>query len=223
MINPYWELAILLVLINIIFAQSLNLIIGYNGQFALGHAGFLAIGAYTSAVLVIHLHIPLFLAVVAASVLTAFFGLLIGYPCLRLRGDYLAIATLGFAEIIRIVLLALPSDIFGGPTGIRNAPNIKEFLPPTGSINGLMNLIFTVLFALVAVALLFWGIYAFAGFLVPSSSVSGDYYLHRAHRPRFPGYLPVPAGFQRRQCEEHPMGGVPALRRDSRPGAACIA
>jgi ABC-type branched-subunit amino acid transport system permease subunit len=168
MINPYWELAILLVLINIIFAQSLNLIIGYNGQFALGHAGFLAIGAYTSAVLVIHLHIPLFLAVVAASVLTAFFGLLIGYPCLRLRGDYLAIATLGFAEIIRIVLLALPSDIFGGPTGIRNAPNIKEFLPPTGSINGLMNLIFTVLFALVAVALFMWGSYAFAGFLARS-------------------------------------------------------
>lgn len=170
MINPYWELAILLVLINVIFAQSLNLIIGYNGQFALGHAGFLAIGAYTSAVLVIHLHLPLFVAVIAASVLTAFFGLLIGYPCLRLRGDYLAIATLGFAEIIRIVLLSLPSDIFGGPTGIRNAPNIKEFLPPTGSVNGLMNLVFTALFALVVAALFLWGIYAFAGFLARSAA-----------------------------------------------------
>ena len=129
MINPYWELVILLVLINVIFAQSLNIILGYNGQFALGQAGFLAIGAYTSAVLVVQLHLPLGASILASCVLAAIFGMIVGYPCLRLKGDYLAIATLGFAEIIRIVLLSLPSNLFGGPTGIRNAPNIKEFLP----------------------------------------------------------------------------------------------
>jgi ABC-type branched-subunit amino acid transport system permease subunit len=163
MINPYWELVILLVLINIIFAQSLNIILGYNGQFALGQAGFLAIGAYTSAILVAHLHLPLFLAVIAACILTAFFGLIIGYPCLRLRGDYLAIATLGFAEIIRIVLLSLPADIFGGPTGIKNAPNIKEFFPDLSALNPVMNLVFTAAFALVTVLLAVWGAYAFSG------------------------------------------------------------
>jgi branched-chain amino acid transport system permease protein len=165
MINPYWELVILLVLINIIFAQSLNIILGYNGQFALGQAGFLAIGAYTSAILVAQLHVPLFVAIIASCSLAALFGLIIGYPCLRLRGDYLAIATLGFAEIIRIVLLSLPSDVFGGPTGIRDAPNIRDFLPPMTSLNASMNLIFTALFALVATALILWGLYAFSGYV----------------------------------------------------------
>ncbi|OGK09917.1 MAG: hypothetical protein A2Y63_05265 [Candidatus Riflebacteria bacterium RBG_13_59_9] len=165
MINPYWELIILLVLINIIFAQSLNIIIGYNGQFALGHAGFLAIGAYTSAILVVQCKVPLIIAVLAACVLTAFFGLLIGYPCVRLRGDYLAIATLGFAEIIRIVLLALPPDIFGGPTGIKNAPHISKFLPVPETLNATGNLLFTILFALVTIALAGWGIWSFSSFL----------------------------------------------------------
>lgn len=165
MINPYWELVILLVLINIIFAQSLNIILGYNGQFALGQAGFLAIGAYTSAILVVQLHLPLGASILASCALAALFGLIVGYPCLRLKGDYLAIATLGFAEIIRIVLLSLPSNIFGGPTGIRNAPNIKEFLPEMTGLNPTMNLVFTVIFALITIALSFWGLWAFSGYI----------------------------------------------------------
>mgnify|MGYP001110057932 CR=1 FL=1 len=163
MINPYWELVILLVLVNIIFAQSLNIIIGYNGQFALGHAGFLAIGAYTSAVLAIQFKLPIVLSILSACLLTAVFGYLIGYPCLRLRGDYLAIATLGFAEIIRIVLLSLPAGIFGGPTGIRNAPNLKMFLPRLDFLNAPMNLLFTILFAVVSLFVLVWGLYALSG------------------------------------------------------------
>jgi len=165
MINPYWELVILLVLINVIFAQSLNIIIGYNGQFALGHAGLLAIGAYTSAVLTIQFKLPIVVSILTACVVTAISGYLIGYPCLRLRGDYLAIATLGFAEIIRIVLLSLPAGIFGGPTGIRNAPNLKMFLPRIDFLNGPMNLLFTILFALISLFVLFWGLYALSGVL----------------------------------------------------------
>ncbi len=165
MINPYWELVILLVLINVIFAQSLNIILGYNGQFALGQAGFLAIGAYTSAILVVQFHLPLGASILASCALAALFGLIVGYPCLRLKGDYLAIATLGFAEIIRIVLLSLPSDIFGGPTGIRNAPNIKEFLPDMTGLNPTMNLVFTVIFAFVTIALSLWGLLAFSRFV----------------------------------------------------------
>ncbi len=163
MINPYWELIILLVLVNVIFAQSLNVVIGYNGQFALGHAGFLAIGAYTSAILVVHLGMPLFLAVLFACLLTTLFGLIIGYPCLRLRGDYLAIATLGFAEIIRIVLLALPADIFGGPTGIRNSPNMSKFIHAPTNLNTFGNLFFTTLFSACVILLTIWGMYAFSG------------------------------------------------------------
>ncbi len=165
MINPYWELVILIVLVNVIFAQSLNIIIGYNGQFALGHAGFLAIGAYTSAILVGKFRFPLIVGLLSACLLSAFFGLIIGYPCLRLRGDYLAIATLGFAEIIRIVLLALPADIFGGPTGIRNSPHISKFLIVPKELNSLGNLFFTALFSLVTILLILWGLYALSALL----------------------------------------------------------
>ena len=117
MINPYWELVILLCMINVVFDISLNLILGYNGQFSLGHAGFIAVGAYASGVLTASYGLPLWVGLLGAVLLSIIAAVIIGYPCLRLRGDYLAIATLGFAEIIRIVLLALPEKTFGGPTG----------------------------------------------------------------------------------------------------------
>lgn len=163
MINPYWELIILLCLINIIFAVSLNLILGFNGQFSLGHAGFLAIGAYTSGVLTASLHWPLWAGIMMAILISAVLSVVIGYPCLRLRGDYLAIATLGFAEIIRIVALALPKKYFGGPTGMQDIKSFEKYIPDVSAMNGIGNFVFTIAFAVVLIALVAWGVWAFAG------------------------------------------------------------
>jgi branched-chain amino acid transport system permease protein len=135
---PYYYAELLnLTGISIILAVSLNLITGFTGQFSIGHAGFMAVGAYSSVFLTVYysqsaeqalagifgatiaqalvfLVIVLFGALVAALA-----GLLVGIPSLRLRGDYLAIVTLGFAEIIRIIILNV--DRVGGATGFRGA------------------------------------------------------------------------------------------------------
>jgi len=97
--------------INIILAVSLNLINGYTGQFSLGHAGFMAVGGYTAAIITNQFNElnsfaagAIFLgALLAGGLLAAIAGLLVGLPTLRLRGDYLAIVTLGFGEIIRVI------------------------------------------------------------------------------------------------------------------------
>lgn len=102
--------------INIILAVSLHLIIGITGQFSIGHAGFLAVGAYASAVMTMKLQMPFSLALLVGGVTAAVAGLLIGIPTLRLKGDYLAIATLGFGEIVRIILLNV--DYVGGASGM---------------------------------------------------------------------------------------------------------
>ena len=121
--NPYWVSVFYDIGINIILAVSLNLINGYTGQFSLGHAGFMAVGAYTAAVITNQftgsnpaLANATFLgALLAGGLFAAVAGLLVGLPTLRLRGDYLAIVTLGFGEIIRVVLENL--DAVGGPRG----------------------------------------------------------------------------------------------------------
>ncbi len=110
-INPYLLFVLYAIGINIILAVSLNLINGYTGQFSLGHAGFMAVGAYTAAVVTNQFGNlnafaagALFLgALLAGGLLAAVTGLLVGLPTLRLRGDYLAIVTLGFGEIIRVI------------------------------------------------------------------------------------------------------------------------
>jgi len=131
-INPYYYQIIIYAGINIILASSLNLINGYTGQFSLGHAGFMAIGAYLSAAIstyfaptlisvlgdgvfghAIWFIIVLFIGGVGAAIV----GLLVGVPSLRLKGDYLAITTLGFSEIIRVVIQNL--DIIGASQGFR--------------------------------------------------------------------------------------------------------
>jgi len=91
--------------ISIIMAVSLNLITGFTGQFSLGHAGFMAIGAYFSAVMTVRWGVWFPISILSGSILAAAFGVFIGIPALRLKGDYLAIATLGFSEVIRVVLL----------------------------------------------------------------------------------------------------------------------
>ncbi|SCG84276.1 High-affinity branched-chain amino acid transport system permease protein braE [Proteiniborus sp. DW1] len=124
-IDSYLQLNIILVGINIILAVSLNLITGFTGQFSLGHAAFMAIGAYTSAIFTAKFGQPFIISIVISGIIAAIAGVLIGIPTLRLKGDYLAIATLGFGEIIRI--LALNTDYIGGARGFNDIPQYTNW------------------------------------------------------------------------------------------------
>ncbi|AET70989.1 ABC-type branched-chain amino acid transport system, permease component [Desulfosporosinus orientis DSM 765] len=112
---PFVALTLIQICIYIILATSLNLINGITGQFSIGHAGFMAIGAYMAAIVVVKFHGPLILALLAGAAVSALAGFLIGLPTLRLKGDYLAIATLGFGEIVRIIFLN--TEYVGGASG----------------------------------------------------------------------------------------------------------
>ena len=115
-INQFYVNTLFFIGINIILAVSLHLIIGITGQFSIGHAGFLAVGAYASAIMTMKLSMPFPVALIVGGIAAAVAGLIIGIPTLRLRGDYLAIATLGFGEIVRIVFLNI--DYVGGASGM---------------------------------------------------------------------------------------------------------
>ncbi|ANE45040.1 ABC transporter [Paenibacillus swuensis] len=119
-LNDVAESTIILICINIILAVSLNLINGFTGQFSMGHAGFMSVGAYMSAILTLDFNVPFPVALIAGGCLAAVFGMMIGIPSLRLKGDYLAMATLGFGEIIRIVLLN--TEYVGGASGLSGIP-----------------------------------------------------------------------------------------------------
>lgn len=142
MVGAYNYQIIILVGINIILAVSLNLINGFTGQFSIGHAGFYAVGAYTSAFIVYYggpsiraatgflppvaqNTILLLLGLFAAGVAAGIAGLAVGIPSLRLRGDYLAIVTLGFGEIIRVLILNI--DAIGGSRGFSGIPQLSNF------------------------------------------------------------------------------------------------
>ncbi|CAG9620924.1 branched-chain amino acid ABC transporter permease [Sutcliffiella rhizosphaerae] len=116
LLNIFYTNTLFFIGINIILAVSLHLIIGITGQFSIGHAGFLAVGAYASAIITMKLGLPFSLAILVGGLSAAFAGMLIGIPTLRLKGDYLAIATLGFGEIVRIVFLNI--DYVGGASGM---------------------------------------------------------------------------------------------------------
>jgi branched-chain amino acid transport system permease protein len=129
LMNAYQNSIAIDVGINVILAVSLNLINGHTGQFSLGHAGFMAIGGYTAAKFSIELSplVPvavqplLFLAgLLLGGLLAAVSGLLVGIPSLRLRGDYLAIVTLGFGEIIRVILQNM--EWVGAASGLKDIP-----------------------------------------------------------------------------------------------------
>jgi branched-chain amino acid transport system permease protein len=125
--NPYTQYVMTMILANAVLATSLNLVNGFTGQFSLGHAGFMAVGAYTSAWLATRPELAIlpdylkFLSLpIAAGVLAAVAGYIVGLPSLRLKGDYLAIVTLGFGEIIRVILLN--SEAVGGARGLYGIP-----------------------------------------------------------------------------------------------------
>jgi branched-chain amino acid transport system permease protein len=117
-IDAYTTRLITLGGVNAIMAMSVNMIVGVTGQLSLGQAGFMAIGAYSLIFFNLDLSLPLPLAAICAVLFTSFAGFLIGFPVLKLSGDYLAIVTLGFGEIIRVVFNNL-RNITGGPDGKR--------------------------------------------------------------------------------------------------------
>ena len=140
-IDPYYLDIITGIGINIILATSLNLINGYTGQFSLGHAGFMAVGAYTAASVSMRLGPGIFsalggsngltvsllflLALITGGLAASAAGLLVGVPSLRLKGDYLAIVTLGFGEIIRVIFRNMES--VGGALGLTGIPPYTNF------------------------------------------------------------------------------------------------
>ena len=100
-----------------LLAMGLNIVVGFAGLLNLGYAAFFAIGAYTYALLNIHAHVPFWVGLPLAGLVAMFFGILIGAPSIRVRGDYLAITTLGFGEIVRIAFNNL-DQWTGGPNGL---------------------------------------------------------------------------------------------------------
>ncbi len=127
-INDYLQATLTTICINIILAVSLNLITGFTGQFSLGHAGFMSIGAYTCALIILKnpTTYNFLLGTLLGALLAALVGFLVGLPTLRLRGDYLAIATLGMAEIIKIMFINM-DKITNGPRGLSGIPRFVNW------------------------------------------------------------------------------------------------
>ena len=145
-LNPYLRRIMILIAINVIWAVTFNLVFGYTGQFSLGHAGLIAVGAYVTAILTMapaqkeqnfflapmmwplsQMEWSFLPALVTAGLLTAFVGFLVGIPSLQFRGDYMAIVTLGLAEIIRVVNMNLQT-ITNGSLGLKGIPSHTTLL-----------------------------------------------------------------------------------------------
>ncbi|BCW97986.1 MAG: branched-chain amino acid ABC transporter permease [Armatimonadota bacterium] len=144
LVNPYYVRVLILCCFSVMLAVSLNIIIGHAGQFSIGHAGFYAVGAYSAGAFTVYAgppigqalgldRLPVWLegtaflmgAVCVGTVFAALAGLAVGLPSLRLRGDYLAIATLGFGEMIRVVIQNV--EAVGGPRGFSGIPIYSSF------------------------------------------------------------------------------------------------
>ncbi|MBZ4655103.1 MAG: amino acid/amide transporter rane protein 2, family, partial [Peptococcaceae bacterium] len=138
--SGYVEGVIILIGINIIAVLGVSILTGFTRLFSFGNAGFMAIGAYTSAILTTQYNFPILVSVIISAILAGFFGFIIGFPTLRLKGDYLAIVTLGFGEIIRIIILNM--SITGGAKGYPGIPGIRGL---SGFFIGLIFAIITVI------------------------------------------------------------------------------
>jgi len=117
-LDGYHEITLAMICINVMLAAGLNLITGFTGQFSLGHSGFMAIGAYVCGLVLLRMpdHGGFFLGLFLGACGATIVGIMIGFPTLRLKGDYLAIATLGMAEIIRVIILNM--HITNGAAGL---------------------------------------------------------------------------------------------------------
>lgn len=145
-LDPYMRRILNLIAINVIWAVTFNLIYGYTGQFSLGHAGFIAIGAYAAALLTLPLaqkvqnfflvplisplnaiELPFLPSLIIAALMAGLVGILVGIPSLQLRGDYMALVTLGFAEVIRVIGMNLQS-VTNGSLGLKGIPGHTNLL-----------------------------------------------------------------------------------------------
>lgn len=126
-ITRYYEMTLMLILINIMLAVGLNLIVGISGQLSLGHAGFMALGAYSTGIITRMMpNIGGFaLGILTGVALSGIVAFIVGVPTLRLKGDYLAIATLGVGEIIRITILNMDST--NGARGLSGIPRLATW------------------------------------------------------------------------------------------------
>ena len=138
-LDPYFYTILMYAGINVTLAVSLNLVNGFTGQFSMGHAGFMSVGGYISAFITTYLvtknpalaeggaeaQFYFLLSLLAGGLGASAVGYLVGLPSLRLKGDYLAIVTLGFGEIIRVIVLNV--DAIGGARGMPNIPQYADF------------------------------------------------------------------------------------------------
>ncbi|HET6233575.1 MAG TPA: branched-chain amino acid ABC transporter permease [Acetobacteraceae bacterium] len=121
LVNAYWLTVAILALFYAIVAASWALLAGYAGQFSFGHMAFVSLGAYTSGLLVMSFGVPIPLGMAAGVVLCAVVGAAIGYTCLRMRGPYLALFTVAFSEVLRIVIVS-ENEVTGGSGGLEVTP-----------------------------------------------------------------------------------------------------
>ena len=153
-LGNYYEGILVAVCINVILAVSLNLTTGCLGQIALGHAGFMSIGAYTATIImrtwiannVGPVYLGYAIALILGGIMAGLFGFLIGLPALRLKGDYLAIITLGFGEIIRVIIENMGS-ITGGAQGLIGIPRLSTLPIVAGIAILCVYLMFTMMWS----------------------------------------------------------------------------
>lgn len=150
-LNNYLSNILVTVLITIIMTASLNVTTGLLGQLALGHAGFMAIGGYVSAIftksVAMDFGLSLPISLLLGGITAAFFGMIIGIPALRLQGDYLAIITLGFGEIIRVIIENM--EITGGAAGLTRITRMSRAFSEDRVVSGILQ--FTIVFWITAV------------------------------------------------------------------------
>ncbi len=123
--DPYATDIVVRVGMNLLAVMGLALVLGFTGQFSLGHAGFMAVGAYTAGALSMYLHLPPVVAMIGGGLAAAVAGLIVGLPSLRLTGDYLAVVTLGFNGII--IVLIQNAEWLGGAKGMIGLPTFTNF------------------------------------------------------------------------------------------------
>ncbi|MFW5674803.1 MAG: branched-chain amino acid ABC transporter permease [Acetivibrio ethanolgignens] len=153
--NQYLLTVIVKIGIYAIFAMGLNMLTGYTGLVSLGHAGFVAIGAYTASLCAVRLELNFFAATLCGMAVAGLIGVVLGLPTLRVSGTYLSIITLGFGEIIKMVAMNW-SSVTNGTLGIKNIPKASLFgVPFTISNKGMyyLTLVFVVLVAIFCLAI----------------------------------------------------------------------
>lgn len=129
MLSRQYQSLLVPVGINIILAVSLNLTVGFLGELTLGHAGFMSVGAYAGCLFTVYVDLPMYIefpiALLIGGIVAALFGVIIGVPALRLKGDYLAIVTLAFGEIIRSIFTNM--NITGGAGGLKGIDKTTNY------------------------------------------------------------------------------------------------